>query len=77
MQTKLKALNMNPKLRFQNGVGTEFSCSKHGKKNLKSRNLKLRIIMHFSHGVLARTTKRTTNAEISSTEKLKLGFYCI
>jgi len=57
-QTKLlKALNMNPKLRFQNGVGTEFSCSKHSKKNLKSRNLKLRIIMHFLHWVLARTTK--------------------
>jgi hypothetical protein len=53
---------MNPKLRFQNGVGTEFSCSKHGKKNLKSKNLKLRIITHFLHGVLARTTKRKTNA---------------
>jgi hypothetical protein len=49
-QTKLRALNMNPKLRFQNGVGTEFSCSKHGLKNLKSRNLKLRIIMHFYMG---------------------------
>jgi hypothetical protein len=63
-QTKPKVLNMNPKLGFQNGVGTEFSCSKHG-RNLKTRNLKLRTIIHFLHGVLARTTKRTPNAGIS------------
>jgi hypothetical protein len=56
---------MSPTLGFQNGVGTEFSCSKHG-KNLKSRNLKLRTIIHFLHGVLARTTKRTPNAGISN-----------
>jgi hypothetical protein len=63
-QTKLKVLNMNIKLGLKNGVGTEFACSKHG-KNLKSRNLKLRTIIHFLHGVLARTTKRTSNAGIS------------
>jgi hypothetical protein len=55
---------MNPKLGFQNGVGTEFSCSKHG-KNLKSRNIKFRTIIHFLRGVLARTTKRTPNPGIS------------
>jgi len=47
---------MNPKLRLQNGIGTE-DLSLKCRKNLKPRKNKLRKIMHYLYEVLAGTAK--------------------
>jgi hypothetical protein len=51
-----QAVNTNPKWRFQIGKGTEVSCPTHG-KNLEMRNLKLRKLIYYLHGILAGTKK--------------------
>jgi hypothetical protein len=62
---------MNPKLRFQNGAGTEYPCLKC-RWNPKSRNLTLRKIIPYLYGVLAVTTKNQPKLQ----ENLKLIFHC-
>ena len=64
-----KTVNMNLVLRVQNSTATEFLCLKCG-NNLKSVNLKLRKIMCYLHGILARTRKNEQCRKISNWEAL-------
>jgi hypothetical protein len=71
-----KAINMNPKLRLQNGVQTKFSCLRC-RKNLKLRKPKLRKL-HVIDMSLAKNTKNEPKArENLKSRNLKSGFHCI
>lgn len=69
--SNFNAVNKDPKLRLQNGIGTEFSCLKCG-VNLISRK-----IVHYLCEDLARTIKNESKMqENPKLRTLKSGFYC-
>jgi hypothetical protein len=64
-----KAVKANPQFRLQNWVGTKFLCLIWKKKNLNSRNLKLRqtVVFGWDHNLKCKKTLKWKTSNWDST----------